>query len=187
MEHLNLGGGLPGTYRTDVSPVEAYAHVILTAVDHHFPHPHQPRLVLEPGRAVVADAGITVTSVKAVVDRSCGTYVVLDTGLYNAGLLDNLGGIEYRVTFPGHPEGAATRPVTLCGPTCDSLDTFTADNVYHAPLALAPGDRGVIWSTGAYRSTSTLVSFNGYPPVPQYTHVPRSDVADRVPEKPQEL
>ncbi|UQI46152.1 hypothetical protein M1P56_18310 [Streptomyces sp. HU2014] len=47
VEHLNLGGGLPGTYRTDVSPVEAYAHVILTAFDHHFPHPHQPRLVLE--------------------------------------------------------------------------------------------------------------------------------------------
>ncbi|MCD9196104.1 hypothetical protein [Streptomyces albireticuli] len=121
-------------------------------------------------------------SAKAVVERPCGTYVVLDAGLWNAGLLDNLGGIEYRVTFPGHPEGVATRPVTLCGPTCDSLDTFTTDGVYQAPPALAPGDRAVIWSTGAYCSTSTLVGFNGYPPVPQHVHVPPGEDAGGPPE-----
>ncbi|GAA4803384.1 hypothetical protein [Streptomyces ziwulingensis] len=177
VEHLNLGGGLPGTYRTDAPPVETYAEAILAAVDRHFPRPHQPRLVLEPGRAVVADAGVTVTSVKAVVDRACGTYVVLDAGLWNAGLLDNLGGIEYRVTFPGHCEDAVTRPVTLCGPTCDPLDTFTAGRAYRAPVALVPGDRAVIWSTGAYCSTSTLVGFNGYPPVPQHVRAAVSEDA----------
>ncbi|MGK5639409.1 hypothetical protein ACSNOK_14025 [Streptomyces sp. URMC 126] len=169
---LNLGGGMPGTYRSRTPSVETYARVILAAVDAHFPPPHQPELVIEPGRALVADAGVTTASVKAVVRRPWGTYVVLDAGLWNAGLLDNLCGIEYRITYPGHPDGRAVRPVTFCGPTCDSLDSLTAADSYRAPVGLAAGDRVAIWSTGAYCATSALVGFNGYPPVPQFVHAP---------------
>ncbi|MGX8903830.1 hypothetical protein ACR820_00850 [Streptomyces netropsis] len=172
VRHLNLGGGMPATYRASTPSVETYASVILAAVDRHFPRHRQPRLIIEPGRALVADAGITTASVKAVVGRPWGTYVILDVGMWNAGLLDNLCGIEYRITFPGHPSDCATQPVTFCGPTCDPLDCLNATTPYRAPLALATGDRVVIWSTGAYCSTSALAGFNGYPPLPQHVHAP---------------
>lgn len=83
-------------------------------------------------------------------------------------------GIEYLITFPGHPSGCATQPVTFCGPTCDPLDSLNATTPYRAPVAPATGDRVVIWSTGTYCSTGALAGCNGYPPLPQHVHAPPS-------------
>ncbi|SNQ49828.1 conserved hypothetical protein [Frankia canadensis] len=139
----------------------------------HFGATDLPHLVIEPGRGLVADAGVTVSRVRAVLPREDGvTYVVLDAGIWNAGLVETLGGIEYRVTAPDHPPDAPTRPVTLCGPTCDSLDRLIAREPYRLPRALTDGDRMAIWSTGAYATTLASVDFNGLPALALHTLAP---------------
>ncbi|MCM3920858.1 ornithine decarboxylase [Frankia sp. AiPs1] len=166
---LNLGGGLPGTYRRPTPDVETYAEAIVTAVHRHFGPAGLPALTVEPGRGLVADAGVTITRVKAVVTRPDGTtYVVTDAGLWNGGLVESLGGIEYRITALDHPAGAPTRAVTICGPTCDSADQLSAREPYRLPRCLTAGDRLAIWSTGAYNSTLAATAFNGLPALTQH-------------------
>jgi ornithine decarboxylase len=89
--------------------------------------------------------------------------------MWNAGFIDALADIDYRISALDHPEGAPDEPVEICGPTCDSLDTLTSvGDPYRLPSALSPGDRVAIWSTGAYCSTNASVGFNGYQPINQH-------------------
>ncbi|MEU4213108.1 hypothetical protein AB0F13_24470 [Streptomyces sp. NPDC026206] len=168
---LNLGGGLPGTYRVPTPPLHVYARTITSAVTDCFVDPPD-HTFLEPGRALVADAGATVSSVKAVMRRNGRTHVILDAGLWNAGLADSLYSIEYAVTAVNHSPATPTHPVMICGPTCDTLDELSVGDAYRLPVDLAPGDRVAIWPTGAYCATNAAVNFNGYPPVTQHSLPP---------------
>jgi ornithine decarboxylase len=54
---LNLGGGLPAHYRVPIPPLSAYAEAIETALAAEFGG-SRPRILLEPGRYLVGDAGV---------------------------------------------------------------------------------------------------------------------------------
>ncbi|MFF2083725.1 hypothetical protein ACFVVM_08100 [Nocardia sp. NPDC058176] len=165
---LNVGGGVPARYRRDVPTVETCTATILAAVDDHF-GPAEVDVVVEPGRSLVAEAGITVARVKSVLERGGGVAVVLDAGIWNAGLVECLlSGVEYPVHALDHPANAPDRPVRLCGPTCDPLDELRVATPYRLPVALAPGDRVLIGSTGAYCASTTATDFCGYPPLPNH-------------------
>ena len=62
LELLNLGGGLPAHYRTEVPPLDAYTDAIRTALRRDFGG-SPPRLLIEPGRYLVGDAGTLKTEV----------------------------------------------------------------------------------------------------------------------------
>ncbi|WP_336082798.1 ornithine decarboxylase [Nocardia sp. SSK8] len=176
---LNVGGGMPASYRLPVPSIRECATVIRAAIGEHF-GTEDLDVVVEPGRSLVAEAGITVTRVKAVLDRGERAHLVLDAGIWNAGLTECLvSGLEFPVHTLDHPAGAPTRPVVLCGPSCDPLDELRAENPYHLPVALAPGDRLLIGSTGAYCATMATTDFCGYPPVPQHTLTARLTEASR--------
>ena len=77
--------------------------------------------------------------------------------------------IRYRLRTPydavaGH---VASGPVTIAGPTCDSADVLYEKSDYALPMALKAGDRIEILSTGAYTTTYSAVSFNGFAPLKQ--------------------
>ena len=166
LQLLNLGGGLPcDAYRVPAPPLADYAHAITAAVDRYFPD-HRPQLAAEPGRSLVAAAGATVTTVKAVVDRPDGrTYVFLDGGIFSIGLVEAIDSvIEYHIEALGYSPSAPTMPVALVGPTCDSLDEIAARTPYELPRGIGPGDRVAIWATGAYTHTYSSLAFNGYRP-----------------------
>jgi ornithine decarboxylase len=170
---VNLGGGFPARYRNSVPPpLPEYAAGIRAALRDHFGS-RIPGIVLEPGRAIVADAGmihteVVLVSTKDIPDESGSEprWVYLDIGKYG-GLAETDGeAISYHLTTPhaAQPSG----PVILAGPTCDGDDVLYQRTVYHLPLALAPGDQLEILSAGAYTASYSSVSFNGFEPLPTH-------------------
>lgn len=163
---LNVGGGMPATYRRVVPSIADCADTVFAAIDTHFGG-RELDVVFEPGRGLVAAAGAVVAGVKSVVERGGLVHVVLDAGVWNAGLVECLlSGIEYPVDAIDHPADAPVRDVVLCGPSCDPLDELRVATPYRLPVALAPGDRLLIGSTGAYCATMTAADFCGYPALP---------------------
>ncbi len=88
--------------------------------------------------------------------------------------------IRYRIRTPH--DGGPAGPVVLAGPTCDSIDVLYDKSDYHLPLALTPGDRVQLLSTGAYTTTYCSVGFNGFPPLETYCLSVSGTGGGRVPE-----
>jgi ornithine decarboxylase len=130
----------------------------------------RPRLLIEPGRYLVGDAGlmrseVLLISLKSEHERERWVYV--DAGLYN-GLAETLDErIRYRIRTPR--DGGPCGPVILAGPTCDGEDILYRRHSYELPLDLAIGDTVDFLSAGAYTGGVAAVGFNGFPPIE--THI----------------
>lgn len=164
---INLGGGFPAIYRSSVPPISVYGDAIRKSIQRHFTsRGRTPRLIAEPGRYLVADAGVIATEVVLVARKAYTDdkrWVFLDIGRYG-GLAETEGeAITYMIDTPH--DGGPTGPVVLAGPTCDSVDVIYEHAEYHLPLALAEGDLLYLLSAGAYTSTYASVAFNGFPPL----------------------
>ena len=161
---VNIGGGFPVPYEGDVPPVRQFADAIGAAMDDAFAA-SRPKLMLEPGRSLVAEAGVIQSEVVLVSHKSRSDktrWVYLDVGKFG-GLAETLDeSIKYRLrtTRTGAPG-----PVVLAGPTCDSADILYEKAGYSLPLDLECGDRIEILNTGAYTSSYASVGFNGFPPL----------------------
>lgn len=168
LELLNLGGGLPAQYRTYVPPIAAYAESIARALATHFGST-MPRLIVEPGRHLVADAGLMRSTVLLVAQKSRRArhrWVYVDAGRYN-GLPETLGErIQYRIRTLR--AGSAPAPVILAGPTCDSTDVIYERSDYRLPGDLAIGHPVDFLSAGAYTASYAAVEFNGFAPIRTY-------------------
>lgn len=168
LEFLNIGGGFPAQYRAPVSPLSAYAEAIEAALTASF-GAARPRLVVEPGRALVGDAGMLRSAVLLIARKAARArrrWVYLDAGRYN-GLPETFGErIRYRLRAPH--EGGAAESVILAGPTCDSTDVIYQRAEYPLPLALAIGDPLDFLSAGAYTASYASVEFNGFEPIRTY-------------------
>src|SRR5205807_10262055 len=53
---VNIGGGFPAHYRGDVPAIDGYARAVMAAITRHFGN-HLPEIIIEPGPALVGDAG----------------------------------------------------------------------------------------------------------------------------------
>jgi ornithine decarboxylase len=156
LELVDVGGGFPARYDVAPPPMDEYGAVIgagLAAL------PYPVRVVAEPGRALVAEAGTLVATVIGTAVRAGRRWVHLDVGAFN-GLMESLE-TGNRLRFPVRDSlgGAEVELCHLTGPTCDSQDTILFD----VPLSagLSAGDRVFIGSAGAY-STVYASSFNGF-------------------------
>ncbi len=165
---VNLGGGFPAKYTTAVLNVKTYTEVIKEAMHRHFGS-DIPHMMIEPGRSLVADAGVIQTEVVLISQKSYQEdkrWVFLDIGKFG-GLTETMDEcIKYRIRTPG--DGSLTTPVILAGPTCDSADILYEKANYELPINLKVGDKIQILSTGAYTTTYASVGFNGFPPLKTY-------------------
>lgn len=164
---LNIGGGFPGRYLQDPPPLSDYAAAIRASVARHFDS--APDLAIEPGRVLVADAGLIRSEVVLVArkDESAGRrWVYLDIGRYGGMAETENEAIAYRLgtARDGEPDG----PVIIAGPSCDGDDVLYQRTPYALPLALKAGDHVDILSTGAYTQSYSSVEFNGFPPLRTY-------------------
>jgi ornithine decarboxylase len=166
---LNLGGGFPVGYASPVPPLTAYAEAIRGAVRRYFPR-GAPELVIEPGRVLVAEAGLLRTEVVLVADRDGRRWVYLDVGRYGGLAETENEAIAYRIVSSGSGSGSGgpDGPVVLAGPTCDGDDVLYQHTPYHLPLSLRAGDTLDILTAGAYTASYASVAFNGFPPLPTY-------------------
>jgi len=165
---LNLGGGFPGSYVEPAPPIAAYGSAIAAAVRRRFGSA-VPRLIAEPGRYLVADAGVLETEVVAVTRKDRfdeQRWVYLDVGTYG-GLVEATGEALRYVLLTPDADGPCG-PVVIAGPTCDSVDILYEQTAYHLPLSLDAGDRIQILGTGAYTTTCASNGFNGFPVLQAY-------------------
>ncbi|MET8847420.1 type III PLP-dependent enzyme [Amycolatopsis sp. NPDC004625] len=165
MTRLNLGGGFATTHRTAVPPLAAYAATIEAALGAYFPAA-RPELLLEPGRVLVADAGLLRTEVVLVAPRDGRRWVYLDIGRYNGLAEAENEAIAYR--FEPVDAAGPAGPVVLAGPTCDGDDVLYQRTPYELPLSLRTGDRLDLPGTGAYTASYASVGFNGIEPLRTY-------------------
>jgi ornithine decarboxylase len=169
LKMLNLGGGFPARYQSSILKENIYGGEILAALHRHFGN-LQPLLMVEPGRSLVAEAGIIQAEV-ILISKKFYTqdvrWVYLDIGKFN-GLSETVDEpIQYKIRT-SYDEGTPTSPVILAGPTCDSADILYEKTKYKLPIDLKVGDRIEIYSTGAYTHTYSSVGFNGFPPLKVY-------------------
>jgi ornithine decarboxylase len=166
LKMLNLGGGFPIRYQEDVPDTDTFGTAIMHAMTRHFGN-DLPDMLIEPGRAMVGNAGVVAAEVVLVCRRMPEDerrWVYLDIGRFG-GLAETEGeAIRYRVTAGT----GATGPVVLAGPTCDSVDIIFEKSPYRLPLDLQSGDRVLIHDAGAYVTTYASQSFNGFAPLAEH-------------------
>lgn len=164
---INLGGGFPANYLTKTNPLTAYAEEITRFLTEDFGD-DLPEIILEPGRSLVANAGVLVSEVILVARKSrmaIERWVYADAGKFS-GLIETM---DESIKFPIWTEKKGElEDVVIAGPTCDSADIMYEDYKYGLPLNLASGDRLYWLSTGAYTTSYSSVEFNGFPPLKQF-------------------
>jgi diaminopimelate decarboxylase len=144
LEHLDLGGGLGISYDGSPAPTfEDYASAVLPLVQ-----PTGLKVLLEPGRAIVAPAGVLLARVIDVKRYFEGkTFVVLDAGMTEL-LRPALYGAYHRIE-PVVPRPGARTVSEVVGPLCESSDIVGKDRDL-PPLEV--GDLVAILDAGAYGS-----------------------------------
>jgi diaminopimelate decarboxylase len=163
IEILNVGGGLGIAYTDDDEPppIDDYVDVKVRGVARLFDR--VPRILIEPGRSLVGNAGITAYSVGTVKEiPGVRTYVAVDGGMSD-NLRPMIYGSRYEVLAANRAGELRDTPVTVAGMHCESGDILVRDAIVAAP---AVGDVLVTPATGAY----------GYAMANNYNAVPRPPV-----------
>ncbi|MBM5803246.1 MAG: diaminopimelate decarboxylase [Cyanobacteria bacterium K_DeepCast_35m_m2_155] len=154
VEDLNVGGGLGIRYVTSDDPpsIQAWVQTVAEAVVEacRARGLELPRLLCEPGRSLVATAGVTLYSIGSCKTiPGIRTYVSVD-----GGMSDNPRPITYQSTYTAvlaeRPTAAASDNVTVAGKHCESGDVLLKDVAL--PKA-KPGDVLAVFATGAYNAS----------------------------------
>jgi diaminopimelate decarboxylase len=142
ISHLDLGGGVGISYRPEdpVFPLEEYGKIVRRILDRSL------KLILEPGRSVVGNAGILLTSVLYRKPLEEKTYIIVDAAMTE--LLRPMLYGAYHALAPLE-EQPPEEVVDIAGPVCESTDLFARDRLLPP---LKPGDVIAILSAGAYGS-----------------------------------
>jgi len=161
---INIGGGFPAFYGDEIAAPEAYAAQVMAMVEPRFPG--ATRVMAEPGRGMVAEAGMIAAEVLLVSRKSDADlcrWVYLDIGRFSG--LAETEGEAIRYQFLTGRDHEATGPCILAGPSCDSADVLYEKRPVALPVGLRAGDRIIIRACGAYTSSYSSVGFNGFPPL----------------------
>lgn len=137
LKHLNIGGGLGVCYHDEQppSPLE-YAQAILERLNHHALELH-----LEPGRAIVAQAGVLLTRVEYLKDH----FAIVDASMNDLLRPALYGSVQEIVPVIPHSIGEHHH-YDIVGPICETTDFLGKKR----NLCLKPGDLLAVLSTGAY-------------------------------------
>ncbi|MCX8030323.1 MAG: type III PLP-dependent enzyme [Thermodesulfovibrionales bacterium] len=149
---LNIGGGYPIRYLKKVTDIEVIEKKINNALWQRFPEDIE--IFIEPGRAVVGDAGVFVSSVIGKAKRDDENWLYIDVGVFN-GLMESVGGIKYKFLVGSRNE---PKKWTIAGPSCDSFDVIDKEVELAEPEV---GNIVLILSAGAY-TVSYASEFNGF-------------------------
>lgn len=141
LEHLDVGGGLGVKYRDERPPTPQ--DYIAALRDRLGTRPLA--LVIEPGRAIVARAGILLTRVEYLKDNAERHFAIVDAGM-NDLIRPSLYDAWMEVTPVRLRKDAVTTSYDVVGPVCESGDFLGKQR----QLALHPGDLLAVHGAGAY-------------------------------------
>ncbi len=142
LDHIDLGGGFGVDYKTsaNVFDIKAYIEVILTKAKNY-------KIILEPGRAVVANAGVLLTKVEFLKQSSNKNFAVVDAAM-NDLLRPALYGAYHQILPVIKAKGRTTLNWDVVGGVCESGDFLAKDR----KLSLQEGDLLAVLAVGAYGS-----------------------------------
>jgi diaminopimelate decarboxylase len=154
----NLGGGLGVAYTASQHPppIEDYVAAVVQAARQYLGE--HSRLLVEPGRSLTANAGVTLYTVESL-KRNVSTWVALD-----GGMSDNLRPMLYDALYEAHvvDRFGGGDPCVLAGKHCESGDVIVRHALLDDPR---PGDVVVTPATGAY-GHAMANNYNGVPRPP---------------------
>ncbi|MBF0354480.1 MAG: diaminopimelate decarboxylase [Alphaproteobacteria bacterium] len=162
IQKIDLGGGLgvpyePGVNETPPLPVD-YAKVVKACVGDL-----GCKLVFEPGRLLVGNAGILLSRISRLKEGATRSFVVVDAGmndLMRPALYDAYHDIQ-PVKEP--KPGGARRAVDVVGPICESSDVFATQRL----LPMLTKDELIAFGTAGAYGASMSSEYNGRPLVPE--------------------
>jgi diaminopimelate decarboxylase len=161
ISHVDVGGGLGVPYRENNEPPpdpNAYAAIVKGATQNL-----GCRLILEPGRLIVGNAGVLVTRVLHVKHGDAKNFVVVDAGM-NDLIRPTLYDAHHDIRPVREPSAGRRRIVAdVVGPVCESGDYFALERQLAAPDA---GDYLALMTAGAYGATQSG-TYNSRPLVPE--------------------
>lgn len=164
LQMINMGGGFPTHYLDDIKSTKEYCDIITEYLKDVFEN-NIPRIIIEPGRSMVGNAGVLITEIINISQKSKFAnykWLFIDCGKFN-GLAETLG---ESIKYPIYAEKINEEiPYIIAGCTCDSADTLYEDYKYDLPSNLKPGDKLYWLSTGAYTASYSAIEFNGFPPL----------------------
>ena len=161
IEHVDIGGGLGIPYRLDNSPPplpDAYADIVLGQLQGL-----NCKIVMEPGRLIVGNAGVMITEVIYIKDGGDKTFVIVD-----AAMNDLIRPTLYEAWHEIQPVtiSAANVPrikADVVGPVCETGDYLALDREMAMPK---PGDLLSVGSAGAYGAVQAG-TYNSRPLIPE--------------------
>ncbi|MGB8743208.1 MAG: diaminopimelate decarboxylase, partial [Xanthobacteraceae bacterium] len=161
ISHIDLGGGLGIPYREDNAPPpdpDAYAAIVKRATKNL-----NCKLIFEPGRLIVGNAGILVTRVLYLKHGEGKTFVIIDAGM-NDLIRPTLYEAHHDIRpVRQAPAGASRITADVVGPVCESGDFLALDRSMVAPR---PGDLLAVMTAGAYGATQAG-TYNSRPLIPE--------------------
>jgi len=152
--HIDLGGGIGIRYRDETpQPIARFVAGALAALQGH-----RERLILDPGRSIVGNAGLLLTRVEYVKPGPARSFLVVDAAmndLMRPALYD-----AWHAVNAVHEPSPGARPTTydVVGPICESGDFLAKER----PLVAGAGDLLAVMSAGAY-GMSMSSNYNSRP------------------------
>ncbi|MDT5293994.1 MAG: D-ornithine/D-lysine decarboxylase, partial [Acidobacteriota bacterium] len=193
LEHINLGGGIPVNYLRDRSqadelplgeremlgaelePTDVLAAALQAARDSARTASAEHLLegvtiLLEPGRSVIADAGVLLTTVRNIKRRpeTGDVWLLTDAG-FNLLLSMTTYKWYYHVISAARADTPHDEPYKIAGPLCDSGDVYfdierggRLPDYRKLPAGVCPGELLALLNTGAY-TIAQMFPYNGRP------------------------
>lgn len=163
IKELNLGGGFGATYIDEErKPYAYFLAPMMERIEAFFTElgVERPAVVIEPGRSIVAEAGLSLYTIGSIKDiRDIRKYVSVD-----GGMTDNIRPALYQAEYEGLVANKASEPkddkVTICGKCCESGDILIKDCKITGTAKA--GDLFAMFSTGAY-GFSMASNYNSNP------------------------
>lgn len=150
---LNLGGGYPVRHVKPMPSIETIADVVNAALADLPPY---IKVIAEPGRYLVSDAGYFVCRVVGTATRAGKRWMYWDAGVFG-GVIETTEGLHYQMKTDRR---GPMVPWSVAGPTCDSVDVMMRDQLL--PADMVEGDFIYLRNAGAY-TTAYASQFNGFP------------------------